>query len=72
MSKPCPKRNGLFDQWNATSNALRDLEALKIGAIWDGDPQVAQWDTRIQEAQEDEKFAQRGYERHLAIHGCNE
>lgn len=72
MSKPCPKRDGLFDRWNATSNALRDLEALKIGAIRDGDPQVAQWDARIQEAQEDERLAQREYERHIAIHGCNE
>ena len=33
MSKPCPKRDELFDRWNAASNALRDLEALKIGAI---------------------------------------
>jgi hypothetical protein len=72
MSKPCPKRDELFDRWNAASNALRDLEALKIGAIWDGDPRSAQWDTRIQEAQEDDRLAQRQYERHLAIHGCNE
>ena len=71
MSKPCPKRDGLFDRWNATSNALREFEVLKIGAIRDGDPQVAQWDTRIQEAHEDERLAQREYERHLAIHGCN-
>jgi len=33
------------------------LEALKIGAIWDGDPRSAQWDTRIREAQEDESLA---------------
>jgi len=72
MSKPCPKRDELSDRWNAAANALRDLEALKIGAIRDGDRQVAQWDARIQEAQEDERLAQREYERHLAIHGCNE
>jgi hypothetical protein len=71
MNKPCPKRYGLFDRWNAASNVLRDLEALKIGAIREGDPQVAQWDTRIQEAHEDERLAQLEYERHLAIHGCN-
>jgi hypothetical protein len=63
MSKPCPKRDELFDRWNAASSALRDLKA---------DPQVAQWDTRIQGAQDDEMLAQREYERHLAIHGCNE
>ena len=71
MSKPCPKRDELFDRWNATSSALRDLEALKVGAIRDGDPQVAQWDTQIEEAREDESLAQREYERHLAIHGCD-
>jgi hypothetical protein len=72
MSKPCPKRNELFERWNAASNTLRDLEALKIGAIRDGNSQFAQWDTRIQGAQQDETLAQREYERHLAIHGCNE
>lgn len=72
MSKACPKRDGLFDRWNAASNALRDLEAVKIAAIRYGDPQVAQWDTRIEGAREDERLAQREYERHLAIHGCNE
>ena len=72
MIKTCPKRDGLFDRWNAAAGALRDLEALKIGAIWDGDPRSAQWDTRIKEAQEDESLAQRQYARHVAIHGCNE
>ena len=68
MSKPCPKRDKLFDRWNATSSALRDLEA-KIGAIGGNDPQLA---PQIEEAQKDESLAQREYERHLAIHRCNE
>jgi hypothetical protein len=72
MSEPCQKRDELFDRWNAAANALRDLEALKIGAIEDGDPQFARWDTRIQGAREGESLTQREYERHLAIHGCNE
>ena len=72
MSKPCPKRDELFDRWTAASNALGDLEGLKIGAIRDGDPRFAQWGTRIQGAREGESLAQREYERHIAIHGCNE
>ena len=68
MSKPCPKRDELFALWNAAAGALRDLET-KIGAIGGNDPP---WAPQIEEAQEDESLAQREYERHLAIHGCNE
>jgi hypothetical protein len=72
MSKPCPKRDALLSRWNSAANALRDLEALKFDAIRDKDPRSAQWDTRIQEARVEERLAQREYERHLEIHGCNE
>jgi hypothetical protein len=72
MSKPCSKRDDLFSRWNAASNVLSDVENMKTRAIGDRNPDFAQWDTQIQEAQEVERLAQREYERHLAIHGCNE
>jgi len=58
MSKPCSKRDELFSRWTAASNALSDLEAGKIGAVRDKDPEFAQWDTRMQEAQAAERLTQ--------------
>ena len=72
MATPCTRRDELFAKWTAASNALRDLEALKAGAIRDDDPNCARWDTEIQEAQTADGLAMREYERHLLIHGCAE
>lgn len=72
MSKPCPKREELFSRCNTASNALNDLENIKARAIREGDVDFAQCGTRILEAREAETLAQREYERHLEIHGCNQ
>lgn len=72
MSKPCSKRDAMFARWNAASIALGDLEAKKTNAITDSNQDSSLWDCRIQEAREEERLAQREYERHLAIHGCND
>lgn len=72
MSKPCLKRDTLFARWNAVSIALADLEAMKTNAIGDSDQKFLERDSRIVEAREEERLAQREYERHIAIHGCNE
>ena len=70
MSKPCLRRDTLFARWNAASIALGDLEATKTNAIKDGNRNFSEWDSRIGETREEEKLAQREYERHVAIHVC--
>jgi hypothetical protein len=72
MSKPCSKRDALFARWNGASIALGDLEAVKTNAIRDGNQEFSEWDSRIQAAREEERLAQREYDRHVAIHGCND
>jgi hypothetical protein len=72
MSKPCSKRDALFARWNAASIALDDLEGVKNKAITDSNQEFSEWDSRIQAAREEEELAQREYERHIAIDGCNE
>jgi hypothetical protein len=62
----------LFARWNAASIALSDLEAVKTNAVRDGNQEFSEWDSRIQEAREEESLAQREHDRHLAIHGCND
>jgi hypothetical protein len=72
MSMPCLKREELFSRCKTASNILTDLENIKASAIRDGSVDFAPWDTRILEAREAEVLAQREYERHLEIHGCNQ
>jgi hypothetical protein len=72
MSKPCSRRDYLFSRWNAASGALGELAGMKIRAIREGNLDFSQWDSRIQEARDEERLAQREHDRHVAIHRCDD